>query len=101
MGEDSLFIGPIFELGPVQLTSTVITTWIVMAIIGSLAWLATRRLQMSPNRLQTLIEAIVSTIEDSIRDIAPQHVQQIFPGRAWYGLPVRSASIRSGEMSWQ
>ena len=25
MGEDSLFIRPMFELGPVQLTSTVIT----------------------------------------------------------------------------
>ena len=85
MGEDSLFIRPMFEWGPVQLTSTVITTWIVMAIIGSLAWLATRRLQMSPNRSQALIEAIVSTIEESIRDIAPQHVQQILPfiGTLW------------------
>ena len=85
MGEDSLFIRPIFELGPVQLTSTVITTWVVMAIIGCFAWLATRRLQMSPGRLQTLIEAMVSIIEESIRDIAPQHVQQILPfiGTLW------------------
>jgi F-type H+-transporting ATPase subunit a len=85
MGEDSLFIQPIFELGPVQLTSTVITTWVMMAIIGCFAWLATRRLQMSPSRFQTLVEAIVSIIEESIRDIAPQHVQQILPfiGTLW------------------
>ena len=90
MGEDSLFIQPIFELGPVQLTSTVITTWVVIAIIGGLAWLATRRLQMSPGRLQTLVEAIVSIIEDSIRDIAPQHFRQIMPfiGSLWVFLVI-------------
>jgi F-type H+-transporting ATPase subunit a len=85
MGEDSLFIRPIFELGPVQLTSTVITTWVVMAIIVCIVWLVTRSLQMRPNRLQSLVEAIVSIIEDSIRDVAPQHVQQIMPfiGTLW------------------
>jgi F-type H+-transporting ATPase subunit a len=85
MGEDSLFIRPIFELGPVQLTSTVITTWLVMAIIGCIVWLVTRSLQMRPNRLQSLVEAIVSIIEDSIRDVAPRHVQQIMPfiGTLW------------------
>ncbi len=90
MGEDSLFIQPIFELGPVQLTSTVITTWVVIAIIGGLAWLATRRLQMSPGRLQTMVEAIVSIIEDSIRDIAPQHFRQIMPfiGSLWVFLVI-------------
>jgi len=85
MGEDSLFILPMFELGPVQLTNTVFTTWVVMAIIGCFSWMATRRLQMHPGRLQTLIEAMVSIIEESIRDIAPQHVQQIMPfiGTLW------------------
>ena len=90
MGEDSLFIQPIFELGPVQLTNTVITTWVVIVIIGGLAWLATRRLQMSPGRLQTMVEAIVSIIEDSIRDIAPQHFRQIMPfiGSLWVFLVI-------------
>ena len=90
MGEDSLFIQPIFELGPVQLTNTVITTWIVIVIIGGLAWLATRRLQMSPGRLQTMVEAIVSIIEESIRDIAPQHFRQIMPfiGSLWVFLVI-------------
>jgi len=85
MGEDSLFIRPMFEWGPIQLTNTVITTWVVMAIIGCFAWLVTRRLQMRPGRLQTLVEAMVSVIEESIRDIAPQHVQQIMPfiGTLW------------------
>ena len=90
MGEDSLIILPIFELGPVQLTTTVFTTWVVIAIIGCFAWLATRRLQMSPGRIQTLIEAIVSVIEESVRDIAPQHFHQIMPfiGSLWVFLVI-------------
>ena len=85
MGEDSLFIRPICELGPVQFTSTVLTTWLVMAIIVCIVWLVTRSLQMRPSRLQSLVEAIVSIIEDAIRDVAPQHVQQIMPfiGTLW------------------
>lgn len=85
MGEDSLFIQPLFEFGPIQLTNTVITTWVVMASIGILAWLTTRRLQIRPGRPQAMVEAIVLTIEESIRDIAPQHVDQILPfiGSLW------------------
>jgi F-type H+-transporting ATPase subunit a len=90
VGEDSLSILPIFELGPVQLTTTVVTTWVVIAIIGCFAWLVTRRLQMRPGRLQTLIEAIVTIIEESVRDIAPQHFQQIMPfiGSLWVFLVI-------------
>ena len=85
MGEDSLSILPVFELGPIQITSTVITTWVVMAAIGVLAWLTTRRLKTIPDRPQAMVEAIVLIIEESIRDIAPQHVDKILPfiGSLW------------------
>ena len=85
MGEDSLSILPVLELGPLQLTSTVITTWVVMAVIGVVAWLTTRRLQTIPDRPQVMVEAIVLIIEESIRDIAPQHVDKILPfiGSLW------------------
>lgn len=85
MAEDGLSILPVFELGGFQLTSTVITTWVVMAIIGLLVWLTTRRLTTQPDRPQVMVEAIVLIIEESIRDIAPQHVDKILPfiGSLW------------------
>lgn len=85
MGEDSLFIPPIVELGHVQLTNTVMTTWAVMALITFFALLCTRRLQIKPGRVQTLIEALISIIEQTIRNISPQHSQQIMPfiGTLW------------------
>jgi len=85
MGEDSLFILPVLQLGPLQLTTTVLTSWVLMVLIAFVAWLATRRLRMSPGPLQTLVEAIVSMMEQAIRGVAPQHAQQIlsFVGTLW------------------
>jgi len=85
MGEDSLFILPVLQLGPLQLTTTVLTSWVLMVLIAFVAWLATRRLRMSPGPLQTLVEAIVSMMEQAIRGVAPQHAQQILPfvGTLW------------------
>jgi len=85
MGEDGIFIRPVFELGPVEITSTVLTTWIIIAVLWCLSWLATRQLHMRPGRIQTIVEAIVSVIESSIRAVAPRHVKQIMPfiGSLW------------------
>ena len=85
MDKDSLLIAPILEWGQLQLTATVTTTWLVMLGIGIFAWLATRNLQMTPSRLQTVIEAVVMIIEDAIRDVAPRHVKQLMPfiGGLW------------------
>lgn len=90
MGEDGLSIQSVFELGPIQLTSTVLTTWVLIFVIWGVAWLITRRLSMIPSRLQTLFEAIVSVIENSIRGIAPQHIQQVLPfiGSLWVFLVI-------------
>lgn len=85
MDKDSLTIPALLEWGPIQLTSTVTTTWVVMLIVIGFIWLTTRRLQMVPSSLQTVVEAMVSMIEQSIRDVAPQHVKQIMPfiGGLW------------------
>lgn len=79
MGEDSLFIRPLFELGFVQITNTVLTTWMMMVVLACYVYLVTRRLKMNPDRLQVVLEAVVSIIEDTIRGVAPQHVRLIMP----------------------
>jgi len=85
MGEDSLFILPVFELGPLQITTTVLTTWVLMALLSLFCWLLTRRLQLSPGRMQIVLEGLVSMIEESVAGVAPQYVRQIMPfiGSLW------------------
>ena len=69
----------IFTIGPLAINSIVVTTWGIMFVIGITCWLATRNLSLNPGRLQTMLEGIVSTMQDSIDAIIPGHAQQLLP----------------------
>lgn len=94
MDDSGIVVGIVYQLGPLQLTNTVITTWVIMAVIGLLSWLVTRRLQMEPGPIQTIAEGIVSTIEASIRGVAPDHVGHLLPfiGSLWIFLVIANLS---------
>ena len=79
MDENGLFAHILFQIGPIQVSSTVATTWGIMAVLSLLAWLMTRRLSIDPTQQQTAVEGIVSALEEAIKAVAPQHVQQIMP----------------------
>lgn len=92
-GEDIL-IKPVFELGPVVITNTVVTTWVIMAVLGLFAWLVSRRLQIEPGPLQTAVEGIVATIENAVAAVAPEQTQRIMPfiGSLWIFLVIANLS---------
>ncbi len=79
MAEGNLIIEPIVELGPVVITGTVVTTWVIMLVTWLLAWLVSRRLRLEPGPVQTAVEGIVSIIEDAVAAVAPQHYRHIMP----------------------
>jgi F-type H+-transporting ATPase subunit a len=66
--DDILF----WQWGPLKVNATLLFTWVVMAVILCLAWLATRRLSagMHPSRWQTFMEMVVSLIRDQIREVS-------------------------------
>ena len=69
----------IFTIGPLAINSIVVTTWGIMFVIGITCWLATRNLSLNPGRLQTMLEGIVTAMQDSIDAIIPGHAQQLLP----------------------
>jgi F-type H+-transporting ATPase subunit a len=83
--QNELLIETVVEVGPVVITSTVLTTWEIMAVLGIACWLGTRRLSLDPGPVQTALEGIVSTIEDAIAGVAPGHAERILPlvGTLW------------------
>lgn len=52
-----------FMLGPVRVTDTVVTTWIVMALMVLLGWLLKRRLSLRPSLAQEVVEALLEATE--------------------------------------
>jgi F-type H+-transporting ATPase subunit a len=94
MDDNGMVLATVFQLGPLQVTSTIITSWAVMAVISLLGWLVTRRLQLEPGPVQTIAEGIVSTIEEAIRSVAPDHANQLLPfiGSLWIFLVIANLS---------
>jgi F-type H+-transporting ATPase subunit a len=75
----------LFRIGPFAITSIVATTWGIMLLLGVFCWLATRRLALDPGPLQTMLEGVVSAIEESISAVLPEHAQLVLPfiGTLW------------------
>ena len=73
MDESNVMIKPVFEWGPLVITSTVVTTWVIMGLLWLLSWLLSRRLRVEPGPLQTAIESVVAAIENAIVAVAPDH----------------------------
>jgi F-type H+-transporting ATPase subunit a len=63
-----LRLDPLFDIGPVDITAPVVVTWAIMALLAGLCALATRRLSITPTKLQAALELLVETIDGQIRD---------------------------------
>lgn len=72
------------------ISETVIATWSVMAVLFLVCWLVTRRMEASPGSAQTVLEGLVSTMEDAIAEVTPQYADRLLPfiGSLWLFLGV-------------
>jgi F-type H+-transporting ATPase subunit a len=59
---------PLFRLGPVHVTEPVAVTWGLIAALAAGSALATRRLRIEAGTGQSMVEWLISAIEDQIRE---------------------------------
>jgi F-type H+-transporting ATPase subunit a len=59
----------VFHLGPVPISRPVVTTWAIMAVLVALSWLGLRRAKLRAGTLQTVLEIVVETLEQQIREM--------------------------------
>jgi len=59
----------VFHLGPVPISRPVVTTWAIMAVLVALSWLGLRRANLHANTLQTVLEIVVETLEQQIKEM--------------------------------
>ena len=60
----------ITTVGPLNLTNTLITSWVVMALIILIAWLCTRSMTLIPKGGQNFLEAVIGFLLAQIEEIA-------------------------------
>ncbi|HZD89528.1 MAG TPA: F0F1 ATP synthase subunit A, partial [Pseudolabrys sp.] len=69
----------IFHAGPVPISGTVITTWVLMTVLTLGCWLATRRFTIRPGAVQAIVETVVGAIDDQLRAILNRDPQMFLP----------------------
>ena len=90
-----LGIESVFQVGPLAFSNTVVTTWCIMLLMLLVTVLVKHRLRTrQPGRLQTIVEAVVTVIEQAVLEVAPQHGRHIMPfiGSLWLFLVVANLS---------
>jgi len=94
MAQGDMLIEPVIEFGPLVITSTVVTTWVIIGILWFGCWLITRRLSIDPGPAQTALEGIVSAIEEAIAAVEPAHARRLLPfiGSLWIFLVIANLS---------
>ena len=85
MKAPEIFPQTVITLGPVNITGTVITTWIVIAAISVASYLLTRRLSMRPTVMQEVLEASYEAVDNTVKDILPTVSGPVVPiiGTLW------------------
>lgn len=69
----------LFRIGPLPITNSLLTTWIVTAILIAFALLATKGASLIPHKLQNVAEAMIEALADLVSSIAPGKTKVFLP----------------------
>lgn len=69
----------LFYLGPLPVTNSLLTTWLVMLGLAIFAYFASRKLKMIPSGFQTAIEIVVGGLYDLFARMSGKFIKNVFP----------------------
>jgi F-type H+-transporting ATPase subunit a len=77
--EQELIPHVVFSIGPLQVTTTVVYTWIIMALTSALFALLGRGLKVRPTRFQNALEWLVEALDGLIESMIPKQHRILLP----------------------
>lgn len=71
----------IYQISFIKLNSTILFTWLVMALLSLGSWLVTRHLTTGPHisRWQNMLESIIALLLGQIQDVTRQEPRRFLP----------------------
>ena len=80
MGSAGLLKDVLWRIGPVEITASVATTWLIMLALAFVAWLWTRKLVVASTATrQVLLEGAVGALQDAIDEVLPEQRELVLP----------------------
>jgi F-type H+-transporting ATPase subunit a len=84
----------VFVIGPLQVTSTVVNTWIMIALLGIGSFFLGRSLKIRPGMLQNAIEWLIVAIQGIISEnIESKKTELFFPVVATFTIFIGTANL--------
>jgi F-type H+-transporting ATPase subunit a len=84
----------VFEVGPIQVTSTIINTWVLMAILGIGSYFIGRSLKVRPGGFQNAIEWLIEAIKSIItKNIETKDTNMFLPIVATFTIFIGAANL--------
>lgn len=86
-----------FSVGPLDVSATLVFTWVVMAVLVLASVLVTRSLRVEPplGRGQIVLEALITFVIDQIREVTRQEPRRYLPFAATLFLFILVANVLS------
>src|SRR4030042_4376576 len=69
----------LFSIGPIPITNSILTTWIVTAVLIAFAYLATKKVQAVPRTLQNIAEFMIESFQDLVASVAGDKTKIFLP----------------------
>lgn len=77
--EQEIFAHTLFQLGPLVIRDTTVTTWLLMLVLWVACSALTRRLSASPGTVQTAVEGMMLAMEEAVRQALPRQAEMVMP----------------------
>ena len=69
----------VFRVGPIPFARSVVTTSVIVALLGLGSWASTRRMKVAPGRWQAALEAVVVVVDGQLREILRRDPEPFLP----------------------
>ncbi len=79
MAEPEIFVHSVLSFGPVVVTDSIITTWVIILLFWVAAWMVQRRLREAPGTAQVVAEGLLTAAESAVESIAPGQATLLTP----------------------
>src|SRR3989344_6319013 len=77
--EVTLAAEKLFQIGPIPVTNSMVTTWIVTLLLLSFAYFATKKISAVPHFLQNVAEMMVEAFQDLVSSVAGDKTKVFLP----------------------
>jgi len=68
-----------FTVGFLEISSSILTTWLVMLLLTLISLVLTRSRFATSLNVRTVLESVVTAMRNSVSDVLPDHTELVFP----------------------